>query len=69
MTTSLIGSFLGASKKALPSAIAGILTMSIAGEMADKSKGMGTFHTALIDRISEMNYRTLIEKAKISLYK
>jgi len=69
MTTSLIGSFLGASKKALPSAIAGILTMSIAGEMADKSKGMGTFHTALIDRISEMNYLTLIEKAKISLYK
>ncbi len=69
MTTSLIGSFLGASNKGLPSAIAGILTMSIAGEMADKSQGIGTFHTTLIDKISEMNYITLIEKAKISLHK
>lgn len=66
MSTSLIGSFLGASNNALASAVAGILTMSIAGEIADKSKGMGTFHTSLIDAISHMNLKTILEKSNIS---
>jgi len=69
MSTSLIGSFLGASNNALASAIAGILTMSIAGEIADKSKGMGTFHTSLMDAMSKMNVEIIREKSKISLYK
>lgn len=54
MSTSLIGSFLGASRNALPSAIAGISTMAIAGELADKKQGMGSFHQGLIDVISHM---------------
>ena len=66
MSTSLIGSFLGASNNALASAVTGILTMSIAGEIADKSKGMGTFHTSLIDAISHMNLKTILEKSNIS---
>ena len=69
MSTSLIGSFLAASNNALTSAIAGILTMSIAGELAEKDKGMGTFHTSLIDRISQMNVQTLLTKSKISCIK
>jgi len=69
MNTSLIGSFLGASRNALGSAIAGILTMAIAGEIADKSKGMGTFHTSLIDAISQMDAKTIVDKCNISLIK
>lgn len=69
MNTSLIGSFLGASNNALASAIAGILTISIAGEVADKSKGMGTFHTSLIDAISQMDAKGIINKAKIGFIK
>ena len=66
MSSSLIGSFLGASNKALASAIAGILTMSIAGEIADKSHGMGTFHNSLIDAISQMHVKTILDYSKIS---
>ena len=69
MSTSLIGSFIGASNNALGSAVAGILTMAIAGEMADKSKGMGTFHVALIDAISQMDAKTIEAKCKIGLIK
>lgn len=69
MSTSLIGSFIGASKDALGSAVAGILSMSIAGEIAEKSKGMGTFHTSLIDAISQIEMNTLLEKSHIFLIK
>ncbi|AOO65105.1 hydroxyethylthiazole kinase [Sulfurospirillum halorespirans] len=69
MSSSLIGSFLGASNKALASAIAGILTMSIAGEIANKSQGMGTFHTSLIDAISQMDVQRMINSAKIDFIK
>ncbi len=69
MSTSLIGSFLGASNNSLASAIAGILTMSIAGEVADKSKGMDTFHTSLLDAISQMDAKCIINKAKIGFIK
>lgn len=69
MSSSLIGSFIGASNNALTSAIAGILTMSIAGEIADKSRGMGTFHTSLIDAISHMDATNILNKSNISLIK
>lgn len=69
MSTSLIGSFLGASHNALASAVAGILTMSIAGEVAQKSQGIGTFRTSLIDAIGEMNQEIVLEKSKITLVK
>lgn len=69
MSSSLIGSFLGASHNALASAIAGILTMSIAGEIANKSQGMGTFHMSLIDVISQMDVLSMINRAKIDFIK
>lgn len=69
MSSSLIGSFLGASNNALTSAIAGILTMSIAGEIADKSSGMGTFHASLLDAISQMDAKSILNKSNISLIK
>ncbi|QIR79700.1 hydroxyethylthiazole kinase [Sulfurospirillum diekertiae] len=69
MSTSLIGSFMGASKNALGSAVAGILTMSIAGEVAEKSRGLGTFHTSLIDAISQMDVKTIFDKCNVSLIK
>lgn len=47
MSSSLIGSFIGVSGDALASAIAGIATMGIAGEMAAQSKGLGSFKIAL----------------------
>lgn len=59
MSTSLIASFLGASRLALVSAVAGISVMAIAGELADKSKGTGTFRTSLMDVISQMDYACL----------
>lgn len=69
MSSSLIGSFLGASNKALVSSIAGILTMSIAGEIADKNKGMGTFHASLIDAISHMDAKSILNNSNVSLIK
>ncbi len=65
MSTSLIGSFLGSSREALLSSIAGISTMAIAGELAEKTKGNATFHTALLDAISQMHSRTLLDRLKI----
>lgn len=59
MTTSLIGSFLGTKSDALISAIAGISTMAIASELADKTKGIGSFRVSLIDEISKMDAATL----------
>lgn len=69
MSTSLIGSFIGASNNALDSAIAGILTMAIAGEIAEKSRGIGTFHTSLMDAISQMDAKIMLDKCNINLIK
>ena len=69
MSTSLIGSFIGASNNAFASALAGILTMSISGELAEKSKGIGSFHTSLINRIGQMELRTILERCNVSLIK
>ncbi|NCD11348.1 MAG: hydroxyethylthiazole kinase [Epsilonproteobacteria bacterium] len=65
MSSALIGAFLGGTHKPLISAILGVLSISIAGEMAEKTKGMGTFHTSLIDVISTLNASVLIEKSHI----
>jgi len=62
MSTSLIGSFLGASHNAIASAIAGISTMAIAGELAEKTHGIGNFHSGLMDAISQMNCNVLLKK-------
>lgn len=68
MCTSLIGSFCGASKEDLVSAIGGVLTMSIAGEIAAEKAGeagCGSFHAAILDAVGRMDARILMERAKI----
>lgn len=65
MSSSLIGSFLGASGNALASAIAGIATMGIAGEMASKAKGLGSFKRDLMDSISTLMGDDVMKKLKL----
>lgn len=71
MTSSLIGSFLGANNKPLTSAIAGIWSMSIAGEMATSAlksdEGIGSFKVYLMDAISVMSKEIFDKKGKITL--
>lgn len=68
MTTSLIGAFLGASKNGLYSAICGVLTMSLAGELSFEkygALGTGSFHLGIVDAISVLNKEIITERAKI----
>ena len=68
MCTSLVGSFCGVENDLLIAAAGGILSMSIAGEIAAENsgeKGNGSFHMAVIDAVSKMSAGTLIERAKI----
>lgn len=59
MTTSLIGSFAGITNDYFTAAVAGMSTMSLAGELAAKrlqpTEGTGTYRTKIIDQISLMN--------------
>ena len=70
MTSSLIGSFLGSGCSSLLSAIAGISSMSIAGEMAAKAlhqpNALGSFKVALMDGIGALNAQTMTEHIKIN---
>ena len=70
MCSSLIGSFCGVGRQNnyFEATIAGLLVMSIAGEMANKAinnKGSGSFHQALHDAISTMNSVIIMEKAQV----
>ncbi|MDX1808559.1 MAG: hydroxyethylthiazole kinase [Sulfurospirillaceae bacterium] len=73
MTSSLIGSFLGAKNSALVSAISGIWSMSIAGEIAvsklDDINKMGSFKVSLMDEIGMMSVETFRQIGKIESYK
>lgn len=58
MCTTLVGAFCGANDDMLTSAVAGVLSMGIAGEIAyEKAKeiGLGTFRTSIIDAISKID--------------
>jgi hydroxyethylthiazole kinase len=71
MCTSLIGSYLGSVDDKLVAALAGITSMSIAGEVAydnlDKTKeGTGTLKTKIIDAIYNLDAKTIIERGKIN---
>ena len=71
MSSSLIGSFIGLSKQALNSALAGIATMGIAGEMASLSfynSGLGSFKVNLMDSISKMDSFKFRERVKITQF-
>lgn len=68
MCSSLIGSFCGAASDSLfESAIAALLTMGVAGEIAFNNagdKGNGSFHAALHDAVSCMDAEVLMGRAK-----
>ena len=68
MCTSLVGVFCGAATDFLVAATGGILSMGIAGELAAESagnKGNGSFHMAIVDKISKLNAETIVKRAKI----
>lgn len=69
MSSSLTGSFCGAApKKPLASAIAALLCMGIAGEIAFEKAGQignGSFRCALHDAISQMSPEILRKRAKL----
>jgi hydroxyethylthiazole kinase len=68
MCTSLIGAFSGATSNYFDAAVAGVLCMGIAGEMAFQAvgdRGTGSFRTALIDSISRLDQEILEKMAKV----
>ncbi|MCM3177707.1 hydroxyethylthiazole kinase [Cytobacillus horneckiae] len=70
MTASLIASFAAVADDWYYAAIAGMATMSLAGELAGQklsdSEGMGTFRIKLMDEISKMNAATWIEGVNLN---
>lgn len=74
MTTALVGGFLGAcesSDEYFIAAVSGILYMSICGEIAEEkagSIGIGSFHVAIMDAISNLNEEEILSMAKVNLY-
>jgi hydroxyethylthiazole kinase len=71
MCTSLIGSYLGAGDNKLIAALAGVVSMGIAGEIAyeglDKSKdGTGTLKVKIIDAIYNLSENEVMKRSKIN---
>jgi hydroxyethylthiazole kinase len=71
MCTSLIGSYLGAGDNNVLAALAGVVSMGIAGETAyeslDKNKdGTGTLKLKILDAIYNLSEVTIIERSKIN---
>lgn len=71
MTTALVGGYLGAcetKEDLFVAAISGIVSMGICGEIAEEragSIGLGSFHMAIIDAVSNLDENTLINRSKI----
>lgn len=73
MITSLVASYLGANNDdPFISTISGILTMSLAGEMAANTeaakKGIGSYRVQLMDNIYNLNSEQIKANAKIKIY-
>jgi len=70
MTTSLVGTFCGVTKDYYTAAVAGIISMGLAGEIAQSSlrhgEGIGTFRTRLFDSIYNLTPETLAREGRIS---
>lgn len=69
MTSALVGSFAGAANGDFFTAAAGgVLSMGLAGEIAYEkagSIGTGSFHIAIIDALSNLDAKTIQERAKL----
>lgn len=69
MTSSLIASFLGSGANSLDSALYGVLSMGISGELAKpKSEGFGSFKVNLIDEVSNLSDLKIEEFRKDKKY-
>ena len=70
MATSLIGCFCAATEDLFAATVAGIMTMGLAGELAEQSlqvgEGIGTFRTRLFDAIWLMTPESLQKGSRIS---
>ncbi|QAT40715.1 hydroxyethylthiazole kinase [Clostridium sp. JN-9] len=70
MCTSLIGSYLGASKDYLTAALAGVVSMGIAGETANEQlnkeiEGTGSLKVKMLDAIYNLSSETILKRGKI----
>ena len=68
MSTSLIGSLLPCTDKAIEGAVIGTLAMSLSGELADKENPpIGTYKTLLYDNLFSLSKDVLEEYARIEI--
>ncbi|MEQ3339211.1 hydroxyethylthiazole kinase [Clostridium butyricum] len=71
MTTALVGGYLGAcetKEDLFIAAISGIISMGICGEIAEERAGnigLGSFHMAIIDAVSNLDEENLLNRSKI----
>lgn len=71
MTTALVGGYLGAcetKEDLFIAAVSGIVSMGICGEIAEERAGnigLGSFHMAIIDAVSNLDEETLLNRSKI----
>ncbi len=69
MTSSLVATFCGVTKDYFTASVAGIITMGLAGEMAQASlhhgEGIGTFRARLFDSIYNLSPEVLAQEGKI----
>ena len=71
MTTALVGGYLGAcetKEDLFIAAISGIVSMGICGEIAEERAGnigLGSFHMAIIDAVSNLDEENLLNRSKI----
>lgn len=70
MCTSLIGSFCAVSNNTLEGALAGVLSMGIAGEIAKdnvciNNKGTGSLKVEIMDCIYNLNKNIIVKKGKV----
>jgi len=70
MTTSLVGTFCGVTEDYFTASISGIISMGIAGEIAQATlhhgEGIGTFRARLLDSVYNMTPEVLAREGKIS---
>lgn len=67
MISSLIGAFLGGKNNSLVSAVGGVLSMGIAGELAEKNFiGTGSLKVNIMDNISDLTEEIIRKNEKIS---
>ncbi|MDF2880703.1 MAG: thiM [Clostridiaceae bacterium] len=70
MCTSLIGSYLGSSKDSLSAALAGVVSMGIAGEIANeqldkKKEGTGSLKVKIIDTVYNLSEDLILKRGKV----